>query len=244
MSITSPTSPGAGFQIPPAPRIPPTLEDVSNAVQYTREMLIAGGQSVVTKHDVAHAYMYQTSVLNARLKAIEDKGDNANSGRDVPPAWYTAGQETIQKAFSALEKKVGGLETAMGGRLDRLEKKVDGAVQKIDGLERKVARLEEKVGGLNQRVNEVCRLTAQSWNFQCGSGIGRPFKVVSFPDGSLPTDIQHKLPALLNAQDVTHLTAQQCTKYLDGYNLPISADITERKRTIALEIGCTHLVLS
>ncbi|KAF8590150.1 hypothetical protein K439DRAFT_1404044 [Ramaria rubella] len=234
MSIVSPPSPGPRFKIPPTPRIPPTLEDVSNAVQYTREMLTAGGQSVVTKQDVAHAYIYQTSVLNAKLKAIEN--DNANTGQDVPPAWYTAGQDNIQRTLSALEKKVGGLETALGGRLDRLEKKVDAAVHKI-------ARLDQKVDGLNQRVNEVCRLSAQSWNLQCESGVGRSFKVVSFPDGSSPTDIQHKLPALLNAQDIAGLTAQQCTKYLDGYNLQIPADIAERKRAIALEIGCTHLVL-
>ncbi|KAF8578352.1 hypothetical protein K439DRAFT_1663766 [Ramaria rubella] len=247
MSVRSPPIPGGGFRIPPAPENPPTLDDVSNAVQYTREMLTAGGQGVVRKQDVAHAYIYQTAVLNAQLKA----NDIANAqGQDDPPPWYTAGQETIQKALSALEKKVDGIETGIGGRLDRLGKTVNEAVQKVDGMERKVSRLDEKVDqltrkvdGLEQTVNGVSCLTAQLWNIQCESGIARPFKVISFPDGSLPTDVQHKLPALLKAQDVERLTAQQCTKYLNGYGLPVHVDVTDWKRAIALEIGCTQLVL-
>ncbi|KAF8575859.1 hypothetical protein K439DRAFT_1664857 [Ramaria rubella] len=183
MSIRSPPIPGGGFRIPPAPENPPTLDDVSNAVQYTREMLTAGGQGVVRKQDVAHAYIYQTAVLNAQLKA----NDTANTRQDDPPNWYTAGQETIQKALSALEKKVDGIETGIGGKLDRLGKTVNEAVQKVDGMERKVSRLEQKVDqltrkvdGLEQTVNGVSRLTSQLWNTQCESGIARPFKVVSF----------------------------------------------------------------
>ncbi|KAF8580471.1 hypothetical protein K439DRAFT_298411, partial [Ramaria rubella] len=115
--------------------------------------------------------------------------------------------------------------------------------QKVSRLEQKVDQLTRKVDGLEQTVNGVSRLTAQLWNIQCKSGIARPFKVVSFSDGSLPTDVKHKLPILLKAQDVEQLTAQQCTKYLNGYGLPVHVDVTDRKCVIELEIGCTQLAL-
>ncbi|RDB15799.1 hypothetical protein Hypma_003643 [Hypsizygus marmoreus] len=83
-----------------------------------------------------------------------------------------------------------------------------------------------------------CTMTAQ--NMMSGDGRVRPFRVVPFIDGSLPTDPPHNLPALLNVAVINALTGEEATAYLVGYDLPVPRTLAARKKAIRIEVGCMY----
>jgi len=89
---------------------------------------------------------------------------------------------------------------------------------------------------LNDVLTPVKRTAARSYNLQCRDGIARPFEIVPFLDGRLPTDQPHNLPALRNAEAIQGLSAQEVNTYMTGYGLDLT--IQEPKRAIGREIGC------
>ena len=98
-------------------------------------------------------------------------------------------------------------------------------------------------------------IAKKSYNLSCGDGRARPFKVVPFLNGDLPTDApvchfvvvlylsefccQHNLPALRNEGDIDHLLNQEASDYQTGYQGQVAHLVADRKRQICLEIGCT-----
>ncbi|KIL59133.1 hypothetical protein M378DRAFT_169794 [Amanita muscaria Koide BX008] len=93
------------------------------------------------------------------------------------------------------------------------------------------------VPALAQGLAPVTRIASKTYNLQAGTGRERPFQIVPFPNGTLPTAPPHNLPALTNVDAIDALTARQCARYLRGYNIAVPATVQERRTAIKLEIG-------
>ncbi|KAF8807541.1 hypothetical protein BYT27DRAFT_7223358 [Phlegmacium glaucopus] len=93
--------------------------------------------------------------------------------------------------------------------------------------------------GLAAGLAPLTRITSMTYNLLSGDGRSRPFQVIPFANGVLPTDPPHNLPALVDIVAIRMLTGPEATAYLVGYNLPVPNAVRARKVAICHEIGCT-----
>ncbi|KAF5381721.1 hypothetical protein D9615_005626 [Tricholomella constricta] len=85
----------------------------------------------------------------------------------------------------------------------------------------------------------LSRLATITHNLLSGDGHARPFVVVPFPNGAMPTDPPHNLPALVNVAIINALTGPQSTAYLQGYGVPVPNQVAARRTALRAVVGCT-----
>ncbi|KAJ4471216.1 hypothetical protein C8R41DRAFT_984157 [Lentinula lateritia] len=101
--------------------------------------------------------------------------------------------------------------------------------------------------GMQKQLVQVDRRSACTINQTRGSGIGKPYDEVRFPDNTLPSQPgqgRAPLPMLNNMLDIRALSGEDVTNYLTNHGiLPenIPYNVTDRRKKLAEIIGCDML---
>ncbi|EGO00633.1 hypothetical protein SERLA73DRAFT_178492 [Serpula lacrymans var. lacrymans S7.3] len=136
------------------------------------------------------------------------------------PEFHDSPTSAIQPIYDCLQSIL--------DRFDKLEDRLDKLEQRFDKVEARTARFQW--------------ITAKSHNILCDSNVnGQPkYEEVPFPDGSLPTDGQHKLPLLSTSEAVDELSSAEATAYHEGYYPGVTPpySLGSRKSAIKQAIGC------
>ncbi|KAM6504438.1 hypothetical protein JOM56_001381 [Amanita muscaria] len=92
MPVRRPNPPACPTELPPMPQDPPTLIDISNAIDYNKNILISHETGLVTQEDVGAGVIYQAALITR------------NGGADVPPIWFDAAvaQAMVQPLAASL----------------------------------------------------------------------------------------------------------------------------------------------
>jgi hypothetical protein len=80
--------------------------------------------------------------------------------------------------------------------------------------------------------------SARTWNSAAGDGLAKPWKVVKFTNGDMPTQPPHNLPRIANRNELDALTGAQLASYLIGYAAPVGpAQLSSRRRRLCALLG-------
>ncbi|KIK68751.1 hypothetical protein GYMLUDRAFT_732912 [Collybiopsis luxurians FD-317 M1] len=155
----------------------------------------------------------------------------------VAPTPIPANLPTAQNVFDANRFHAEVLQEMVSGNLQ--VNYADYADTVWSGLHQIMALLLQ----INNSVGELKRDNAIVFNRGCGSGNTMAFREVPFPNGTLPSQMQNPpLPAILNIDDIRQLTSQQARLYLLHHRIDIPAQVSDRKKKLALAIGCTMTI--
>ncbi|KAJ3914821.1 hypothetical protein F5877DRAFT_70381 [Lentinula edodes] len=100
------------------------------------------------------------------------------------------------------------------------------------------------LAGMQKQLAQVDRRSACTINQTRGSGAGKPYDEVRFPDNTLPSQPgqgRAPLPMLNNMLDIRALSGEDVTNYLINHGiLPenIPHNVTDRRKKLAEIIGC------
>ncbi|KAF8518237.1 hypothetical protein JB92DRAFT_2903933 [Gautieria morchelliformis] len=99
------------IKMPPAPRDPPVIQDLANAVAYDRSLLRLRDLRkkpgrTPTKQDVGNAHVYLSRVTGAYNAAQGDVDDEA-------PAWFTRAMEQVHTDISDIRIELYDLRTEL-----------------------------------------------------------------------------------------------------------------------------------
>ncbi|KIK68756.1 hypothetical protein GYMLUDRAFT_81132 [Collybiopsis luxurians FD-317 M1] len=95
---------------------------------------------------------------------------------------------------------------------------------------------------INNGIGELKRDSAIVFNRGCGSGNTMAFREVPFPDGTLPSQMNPPLPVIFNVDSIRQLTPQQARQYLLHHRIDVPRRALDRKKKLALAIGCTMTI--
>ncbi|KAH9999082.1 hypothetical protein BJV77DRAFT_1064558 [Russula vinacea] len=100
----------------------------------------------------------------------------------------------------------------------------------------------DSIAEIRASLISMKRMDAKAWNIHCDDGHQRPYCVMPFLNGGIPTQPPHNLPELRNVDAIRGLDGPQSASYMNGYGLGYIHLIVERKRRIGQEIGCPVII--
>ncbi|KAK0459383.1 uncharacterized protein EV420DRAFT_1642360 [Desarmillaria tabescens] len=208
---------------PPPPSVPPSLQDITNAMSYISQLSLSVShpalQGQATPSDVTEVEVYKHRLIDAHTA-----GEN-----DVMPAWASALLEGWATKMDDMEARL------HRDAVERQEFLVH------DDSERGQRIVTELHGIFTNRFNdlETCldksfstiekhlirvEIATAAHNLSCGDGLRRPFALLPSEEGHLPNDIDfvipsQNLPLLHDTRAIEGLSDDQLNAYHTAYKL-------------------------
>ncbi|KAK7689645.1 hypothetical protein QCA50_007438 [Cerrena zonata] len=219
MALVLPTN-GRNVRTPLPPNDPPTSADIYAASDYLNRIrfqaLAANDmQARVTDEDIANAHEYLHCAIAKKVATA------------AAPPWFTP----VQQQMNTMQQQMNTMQQQMI------------TIQQENTITRQqLNTMQQQMNAMQGQLNDVKREQNIAYNFTAGPGWPYPYKIVPFPDGTLPN--AQNLPPLTNIRVIRDLSSADTRKYYRLYGIKLPATTLDAQRlAIALHIGSTAPML-